>query len=98
MKKLSFRSTQDFSEYFQGKSPELTDSIVHSIREAFTFNKRTANLFEISFDGSDSRFEISLNKKEWLTALGNCLSHYEEWSMHDDAIDTWQLIEDIKKW
>ena len=43
-------------------------------------------------------FEVSLTKKEWITALENCLSHYHEWEMHDDEIDTWELIQEIKKW
>lgn len=98
MKKLEFTSPEEFSEYFKGKSPELTNAIVQSIREALEFQKRTANLFQISFDGSDSVFEISLPKKEWTTALENCLSHYHEWEMHDDEIDTWQLIQEIAKW
>ena len=98
MKKLIFRSTDEFSEFFKGKSPELTNAIVHSIREAFMFHKKTANLFEISFDESDSIFEISLAHKEWIVALENCLSHYEEWEMGDDAIDTFLLIKEIKAW
>jgi len=98
MKKLVFESTNEFSEYFKGKSPELTNTIVHAIRDAFMFHKKTANLFEISFDQSDSIFEISLSHKEWVVALENCLSHYHEWEMHDDEIDTWQLIKEIKLW
>jgi hypothetical protein len=62
------------------------------------FHKKTANLFEITFDESDSVFEISLSHKEWIIALENCLSHYEEWEMGDDAIDTFLLIKEIKTW
>ena len=98
MKKLAFQSTDEFNEYFQGKNPELTNLIVNAIREAMSFNKKTAHLFEISFDGVDTMFEISLTKNQWVTALENCLSHYEEWSMGDDAIDTYLLIKDVKAW
>ena len=98
MKKLEFRSTDEFSEFFKGKSLDLTNNIVHSIREAFLFQKKTANLFEITFDGNESVYEISLSKKEWVVALENCLSHYEEWEMGDDAIDTFLLIKEIKLW
>lgn len=98
MKKLVFTSTEEFSEYFKGKSPELTNAIVHAIREAFMFHKKTANLFEISFEENDTLFEISLPHKQWISALENCLKHYEEWEMNDDAIDTYLLIKEIKLW
>ena len=98
MKKLEFASPEEFSEYFKGKSQDLTDAIVLAIREAVQFQRKTANLFQITFDGTDSVFEISLSKKEWVTALENCLSHYHEWEMHDDEIDTWQLIQEVKTW
>jgi hypothetical protein len=98
MKKLDFKSTDEFSEYFKGKSQELTTAIVESIRDAFMFQKKTATLFQISFDGSDSVFEISLSHKEWVASLETCLSHYEEWEMGDDAIDTFLLIKEIKSW
>lgn len=97
MKKLEFTSPEEFSEYFKGKSVDLTNSIAYSIREAFLYQKKTASLFEIAFDGSDSVYEISLSKREWVTALENCLSHYHEWEMYDDEIDTWELIQSIKK-
>ena len=98
MKKLMFSSVDEFSEFFKGKSPELTNAIVHAIREAFMFQKKTANLFEITFDESDSVFEISLSHKQWVVALENCLEHYEEWEMGDDAIDTFLLIKEVKTW
>ena len=96
MKKLVFESTDQFSEFFKGKSPELTNAIVESIRDAFMFQKKTANLFEITFDASDSVFEISLSHKEWIVALENCLKHYSEWEMGDEAIDTYLLIKELK--
>ena len=98
MKKLHFDSPADFQVYFQGKSPELTGAIADAIREAMQFQKKTADLFEISFDDSDVFFEISLPKKQWITALENCLKHYEEWEMGDDALDTYLLIKDVKAW
>jgi hypothetical protein len=46
--------------------------------------------------GVDGSFEISLPKKEWITALENCLKHYEEWEHSDDAIDTFLLLKTLK--
>jgi hypothetical protein len=98
MKQLSFRTPDEFSEFFKAKNPELTNTISNAIREAMSFNKKTAQLFEISFEGVDTVFEISLTKNQWVVALENCLSHYEEWQMGDDAIDTYLLIKDVKAW
>jgi hypothetical protein len=98
MKKLQFDTPDDFQKYFRGKSPELTGAIVDAIREAMQFQKKTADLFEICFDESDTVFEISLPKKQWITALENCLKHYEEWEMGDDALDTYLLLKDVKAW
>jgi hypothetical protein len=44
----------------------------------------------------DTSFEISITTKEWITALENCLKHYEEWEMADDAIDTYLLLKELK--
>jgi len=98
MKKLQFSSPDEFQKYFRGKSPELTGVIVDAIREAMQFQKKTADLFEICFDESDTVFEISLPRKQWVTALENCLKHYEEWEMGDDALDTYLLLKDVKAW
>lgn len=98
MKQLHFESAYDFAEFFKEKSPEITVAIYSAIKEAVQFQKKTAKLFEISIEDQDSVFEISLPKNQWETALGNCLKHFEEWEMTDDAIDTWQLIQQVKEW
>jgi hypothetical protein len=54
-------------------------------------------LFEICIEGLENSFEISLPIKEWTTALENCLKHYQEWEMADEAIDTYLLIKSIKE-
>jgi hypothetical protein len=98
MKKIHFDSPEEFRKYFSGKSPELTGIIVDAIRESMQFQKRTADLFEVTWEDSDSVFEISLPKNQWVTALETCLKHYEEWEMGDDALDTYLLIKDVKAW
>ena len=98
MKQLHFETTYEFAEFFKEKSPEMTQAIVHSIGDAITAGKKVAQMFEITMEGSDSVFEISLPKKEWITALENCLKHYQEWDMADDAIDTYLLIKQVKQW
>ena len=71
-------------------------NIREGIEDAMSRKKKTALLFEIEMDGMDTAFEISLTSKEWITALENCLRHYEEWEMGDEAIDTYLLIKQLK--
>lgn len=96
MRKLQIESLDELESIFREKSVDMTNNIREGIQEAFEKKKKTALLFEIELEGMDTSFEISLTSKEWVTALENCLRHYEEWEMSDDAIDTWQLIQKIK--
>lgn len=96
MRKLQIESLDELESIFREKSVDMTNNIRDGIQEAFEKKKKTALLFEIELEGMDTSFEISLTSKEWVTALENCLRHYEEWGMSDDAIDTWQLIQKIK--
>jgi hypothetical protein len=96
MKKLHFESLQELDAMFKDSCVEMTNTIRDSIQQAYDNKKRVANLFEIQMDGIDSVLEISLSKKEWTTALDNCLKQYTEWGMSDSAIDTYLLIQNLK--
>jgi hypothetical protein len=98
MKKLTFKTSEDFDDYFKGESPEITNGIVAAIVEAMTYGKKSAHLFEIHFGDFDNIFDISISSKQWLPALENALSHYEKWGMSDEAIDCYLLIKDVKAW
>ncbi len=97
MRKLQLESLEELSDIFKEKSVDMTNNIRESIQEAFNAKKKTALLFEIEFEGMDTNFEISITTKEWVTALENCLRHYEEWDMGDDAIDTYLLLKQLKQ-
>ncbi len=96
MRKLQIESLEELESVFKEKTVDMTTNIRDSIQEAINNKKKTALLFEIEVDGMDTSFEISITTKEWMTALENCLKHYEEWGMSDEAIDTWQLIQKVK--
>jgi len=97
MKKLKIDSLEELENIFREKSEDMTTAIRDSIQEALEKKKKTAILFEIEMEGIENVFEISLSSKEWGIALENCLRHYQEWEMADDAIDTWQLLQKIDK-
>lgn len=97
MRKLQIESLEELESIFREKTLDMTTNIRDSIQEAINKKKKTALLFEIEMDGMDTSFEISLTSKEWITALENCLKHYEEWEMGDEAIDTYLLIKELKE-
>lgn len=97
MRKLQIESLEELENIFREKSVDMTTNIRDSIQEALTKKKKTALLFEIEVDGMDTSFEISITTKEWVAALENCLKHFEEWEMGDDAIDTYLLIKELKE-
>ena len=96
MRKLQIESLEELEGIFREKSVDMTNNIREGIEEAMKAKKKTAILFEIFMEGMDTSFEISLSKKEWIIALENCLKHYSEWEMGDEAIDTYLLIKELK--
>ena len=95
MKRIVVEGISEFSEMFREKSVEMTFSIRDSIQEALIKNKKTANLFEVEFEGVEAIMEISLYKTQWKVALENCLKHFHEWNMVDDEIDTYLLLKKV---
>lgn len=96
MRKLHFYTTEEFETLFKRNNIEVTNSIVKSIEEAMANRKKTAPLFEITFEEHDSLYEISLPQSQWTSALQSCLDHYHKLDMSDEAIDTWKLLEAAK--
>jgi hypothetical protein len=96
--KLHFKNTDEFEKVFKVKDESITDAIVQGVQEAVSFQKKTAQLFEISFDEVDLAYEISLPSSQWETALENCLDHYREIEESDKAIDTYLLQKEVRKW
>ena len=96
--KLHFNNPEQFETLFTKKTTKVTNGIVSGIEDAMKSNKRTAPLFEITFEEHDNLYEISLPQSEWPTALQSCLDFYHEKELSDQAIDTWKLLEASKVW
>ena len=96
MVKLHFQTTAEFEGLFKRKNREVTDTIVSAVGESIAKRKKTALLFEVSFDDVEIAYEISLPEKEWSAALQSCLDHYHSLKLSDEQIDTWKLLELIK--
>lgn len=98
MVKLHFTSTEEFEGLFKRKNISVTRSIVQGIEEAMQGNKRTALLFEITFEEADTMYEISLPQSQWVIALESCLEHLHAQNLADEEIDCWKLLEAAKSW
>lgn len=98
MVKLHFENTNEFEKLFRTKDESITDAIVEGIQDAISFHKKTANLFQISFENVDLVYEISLPSSQWDVALENCLEHYRNIEQSDKAIDTYLLQKDVREW
>ena len=98
MVKLHFNSPEEFETLFRSKDIRITNSIVESIKESLQKNSRTAKLFEVSFEGGEMAYEISLPQKQWVQALQTSLDHYHSSNLVDEQIDTWEPLELVKKW
>ena len=97
MKKIKFQNTDEFERVFKKRDLEITDVIYESIEEASNSKKKTANLFEISFEDVDLTYDITLPNSQWETALQSCLDIYTELSESDKAIDTYLLKKRVSK-
>ena len=98
MKKLHFRTTEEFETLFKSNSKSMTDAIVSSIEKAMTDGLKSAKIFVITFDSYDMAYEISLPQSQWEQAVSQCLEHYHQLELSDQAIDTWKLLEAVKVW
>lgn len=96
MKKLHFETIAQFEDAFTRSSRELTDSIVKGIELAILENKKSADVFSITFETYDGQFDISLPQTQWSSSLDACLKHYSELNLTDECIDTWKLMELLK--
>lgn len=94
--KLHFNTPEEFTQTFKNKDVNVTNSIVASIENAMQNRKKTALLFEITFEEHDNLYEISLPQSQWTQALQSCLDFYHKAEMSDEAIDTWKLLEAAK--
>ena len=92
MRRYTFDEETDFSRFFDGDNPEVTDAIIKGIREAIEKGKDVAELFELEFNEEDDFFEISLEKGEWPQALSACMTKYEKAERYDDVLDAYELL------
>lgn len=98
MVRLHFKTTKEFEGLFKNKTLAVTRSIIDGIEDAMAANKRTALLFEITFDDAESMYEISLPTSQWTISLESCLKHLHEENLTDEQIDCWKLLEIAKDW
>lgn len=98
MKHYNFSHPEEFEKVFKGNTLEINDAIVEAISEGLKYQKDSADMFSITFGEDEVAYEITLPKSQWKTALKKCLDNYHEWGCADQAIDTYLLSKEVKKW
>lgn len=93
--KLSFTDITEFEKMFRSPNLDVANGIVSGIEQSHNKKKKSALLFEFSFEGDEYEYTVSLPKEQWGSALQACLKKYEELEMFDQAIDTYQLIQKV---
>jgi len=96
--KLHFNTPEEFETLFKSKDVRVVNAIVAGIQQAMNNNNRTAKMFEVSFEGAEEAYEISLAQKQWQHALKNSLDYYHKHNLVNEQIDTWELLETVKAW
>tara|TARA_R100000541_G_scaffold52393_1_gene60103 strand:- start:41 stop:346 length:306 start_codon:yes stop_codon:yes gene_type:complete len=94
---LNFNTLEEFEQLFSYTNKKVVDGICNSINEAYLFSRKSAKIFNISFQDKEMSYEISLPLKEWPEALSTCLKYYEDNGESDQCIDTWKLKDNIEK-
>lgn len=99
MVKLHFSTTEEFEGLFKSKTLAVTRAIIQGIEEAMQGNKRSACLFEVTFEEAEMAYEISLPQNQWTIALESCLKHLHRTdNTSDEQIECWKLLEAAKSW
>ena len=99
MVKLHFNTTDEFEGLFKRKTIAVTRAIIQGIEQAMQVNKRSAALFEVTFEEAEMVYEISLPQSQWTIALESCLKHlHRTKDTSDEQIACWQLLEAAKRW
>ena len=99
MVKLHFNTTDEFEGLFKNKKLSVTRAIIQGIEDAMQGNKRSACLFEVTFEEAEMAYEISLPQSQWATALESCLKHlHTKDNTSDEQIACWKLLEAAKSW
>lgn len=95
--KINFNSFEDYEEFIRTESVEVLQSVLEGIKEAISYNRNTANLFELYFKGSKYFYELTLEREEWIPALDKCIEIFTEKNESDLAIDSYYLKEMVKE-
>ena len=96
MTNLHFENLEEFTTLFREKNKEVSDAIRIGVEKAMMNRKKTAELLQLTFADAEDAYEITLPEAIWETALESCLNFYHENDHHDEAIDTWKLLEAVK--
>lgn len=96
MKNLHFQNMDAMKDYFAVEEPQTYLELMLDIKEANYKGKKDIKLYEISFDDDSYVYTVALERAEWVNSLKKALEYFTNNSYEDYAIDTWQVLQEIK--
>jgi hypothetical protein len=99
MLNLTFKNMEELSDYFQSEEGLLQNSkaILKIISEAYSENKKVANLFAIDLEDEETEMTVKITRPEWVKALRSCLAVFEKNEEPDESIDAYLLIQKLSE-
>lgn len=95
--KVTFNSLEEYEEFVKTESVEVLKSVLEGIKEAVSYNKQEAELFELFFKGSKYSYKLTLERGEWIQALDKCIEIFTDKKESDLAIDSYYLKEIVQE-
>lgn len=95
--KVSFNNIEEYEQFVKTESVEVLKSVLEAIKEAVSYNRKEAELFELFFKGSKYSYKLTLERAEWIPALDKCIEVFTNKKESDLAIDSYYLKEIVKE-
>lgn len=95
----SFKNMEELSDYFESEAGLIENSkaIFETISHCYSTRKKIAQVSSLDLDDENIEFTVKINESEWLKALEHCLLVFEQYNAQDESIDTYLLIQKLKK-
>lgn len=95
----SFKNMEELSDYFKSEEGliESSKAMFETISHCYSTRKKIAQVYSLDFDDENNPYTVKINELGWIKALEHCLLIFERYNAQDESIDTYLLIQKLKK-
>jgi len=76
---------------------QMAEQGLVDIREAIEKGINTITLYKVILDNIDAILIVDLPRSEWQSFIDQSIEIFHNNEMYDDALDAWELKEELKK-